>query len=148
MALAVVMSIVAGVFGVLQAGMNKGIADHVGFTSSLLMNGLFFLGFNTLFFVFMLWQPKALPSEFSVQWTMSAFRWWWVVPGLLGFALVMGLAVSVGRIGSVQTFVICIAAQIVTSVVYDIVQGEASVSTMRLVGAGVTMVGAILATIS
>lgn len=52
MALAIFFSIMAGAFGVWQAGMNKVVADSLGFTASLLFNGCFFLVFNLIFFVF------------------------------------------------------------------------------------------------
>ncbi|MEM7646215.1 MAG: DMT family transporter [Pseudomonadota bacterium] len=148
MALAVFFSILAGVFGVWQAGMNKVVADSLGFTASLLFNGLFFLAFNSIFFAIVFLKPKAFPSEFTIQWALSDFKWWWVVPGFMGFALVMGLAVSVGRIGAVQTFVISIAAQIFASMAWDMWQGDHSISKLRLAGAVVTLIGAVISTMS
>lgn len=148
MALAIVLSIMAGAFGVWQAGMNKVIADSMGFTASLLFNGLFFLAFNFIFFLFVYAKPKALPNEFAIQWAFQDFKWWWILPGFTGFALVMGLAVSVGRIGAVQTIVISIAAQIFASIAWDMFQGDHSISKLRLAGAIVTLVGAVLSTLS
>ncbi len=148
MALAIVFSIMAGAFGVWQAGMNKVVADSLGFTASLLFNGVFFLVFNLIFFIYVYAKPETLPGEFAIQWALSDFKWWWVIPGLMGFLLVMGLAVSVGRIGAVQTIVISIAAQVFASIAWDLYAGDANLSKMRLAGAAVTLVGAMLATIS
>ena len=147
-ALAVIMSIVAGAFGVWQAGMNKVIADSLGFTFSLFFNGCFFLLFNMIFFAYVWAKPKALPSEFTIQWALTDFRWWWVVPGFMGFTLVMCLAVAVGRIGAVQTIVISIAAQVFASVAWDVFSGDHQINKIRLVGAGITLLGAVLATLS
>jgi len=148
MVFAYVMAVVAGVFGVLQAGMNKEIADHLGFTASLLMNSCFFLAVNALFFLFVVIKPKALGSEFAIQWAFENFRWWWAVPGFLGFALVMGLAVGIGRIGATQTFVISIAAQVLASIAWDIwAEGDVQISMLRLVGAGITVIGAVATTL-
>ena len=148
MTLAIIMSVMAGIFGVMQAGMNKLVADSLGFTASLLFNGCFFLVFNLIFFAFFFVQPKALPNEFSIQWAFSDFRWWWIVPGFLGFALVMGLAVSLGRIGATQTFIITIAAQILASIGWDVFSGDHNISKMRLAGAAITLAGAVLSTLS
>ena len=148
MALAVFLSIMAGAFGVFQAGMNKQVADHLGFTASLLFNGFFFLLFNLAFFILVLAQPKLLPQEFAVQWAFHQFRWWWLVPGFLGFALVMGLAVAIGRIGAIQTFVISIAAQVLASTLWDYWTGDGEITSWRIVGAAVTIVGAVVATLS
>ena len=148
MTLAILMSIMAGVFGVWQAGLNKLVADSLGFTASLLFNGFFFLGFNLIFFLFVFVKPKALPAEFAIQWAFHDFKWWWIVPGLLGFALVMGLAVSIGRIGAVQTFVVTICAQIFASMAWDLFTGDHHINKMRVIGAIVTLVGAVLATMT
>lgn len=148
MNLAIALAILAGVFGVLQAGMNKEIADSLGFTASLLFNGFFFLAFNSLFFLFVWWKPQSLGADFAIQWAFSDFRWWWVVPGFLGFALVMGLAVGVARIGATQTFVISVAAQVIASVLWDIYSGSGQpVTTLRVAGATVAFVGALLSTL-
>ena len=148
MALAIFLSILAGVFGVWQAGMNKVVADSLGFPGSLLFNGVFFLVFNLIFFAIVFVKPKSFPAQFAIQWAFEDFRWWWVIPGLMGFALVMGLAVSIGRIGAVQTFVVSIAAQIFASIAWDLFQGDHQINKVRLAGAAVTMVGAIIATLS
>lgn len=148
MALAVIMSIIAGAFGVWQAGMNKVIADSLGFTFSLVFNGFFFLVFNLIFFIIVWVKPQSLPSEFAIRFAFEQFRWWWIVPGFMGFALVMGLAVSVGRIGAVQTFIISIAAQVFASILWDVLQSDQEINKIRLIGAGVTLVGAIIATMA
>ena len=148
MALAIFMSIMAGIFGVMQAGMNKLVADSLGFSASLLFNSCFFLLFNLIFFVVVFAQPKVFPSEFAIQWSFADFRWWWIVPGFLGFALVMGLTVSLGRIGATQTFIITIAAQIFASMAWDMFSGDHNISKLRLAGAAITLAGAILSTLS
>lgn len=148
MLVAVIFSILAGAFGVWQAGMNKVVADSLGFSSSVLLNGFFLFFFNLLFFILVVLKPKTFPAEFSVQWNFQEFKLWWIVPGLMGFVLVLGLAVSVGRIGAVRTFVIAIAAQIFASMLWDFWAGDQELNKLRLVGAFITLCGAVLATIS
>jgi|GEM_PF-2689276 len=148
MYLAIFFAVLAGVFGVLQAGMNKEIADHLGFTASLLFNGFFFLGFNLLFFALVWIKPQAVSPDFAIHWGFSEFKWWWIVPGFLGFALVMGLAVGVSRIGATQTFVISVAAQILASIAWDIYSGSTQpITTLRIAGAGIAVIGAVLSTL-
>ena len=148
MFVAILLSIMAGAFGVWQAGLNKVVADSLGFTASLLFNGVFFLVFNLVFFLFVYVKPKALPSEFTIQWAFQDFKWWWLLPGFMGFALVMGLAVSVGRIGAVQTIVISIASQVFASIAWDLYVGDFQMNKWRVIGAAVTLAGAILSTLS
>ena len=108
----------------------------------------FFLFFNLILFVFVFAKPKIFPAEFAVHWAFQDFRWWWIIPGLLGFVLVLGLAVSIGRIGAIQTIAISIAAQIFTSIAWDMFTGDHEINKLRLLGAGVTLFGAVVATIT
>jgi transporter family-2 protein len=143
---AIVFSIMAGCFGVIQSGLNKMISDHWGFSSALLLNGLVFLVFNFLLFSVVYFQPQIFPSEYRLQGSFGDFKLWWILPGICGFMLVMGLAVSLAQVGAVQTFVICIAAQIVCSLLWDLVVEGKEVATIRLAGAAITFFGAFLAT--
>ncbi len=148
MLLAVLLSIMAGAFGVFQAGLNKEVAQSLGYTNSLLFNGVFFLIFNFAFFMLVFLKPHWVGQEFNLQGSLSDFKLWWLLPGLLGFSLVMGLAVSVGKIGATQTFVITIAAQIIASLLWDLFDGTFQVNKWKLIGAVITMTGAILSTLS
>ncbi|MBY0385997.1 DMT family transporter [bacterium] len=144
--MAIVFSIMAGCFGVIQSGLNKMISDHWGFSSALLLNGLVFLVFNFLLFSVVYFQPQIFSSEYRLQGSFSDFKLWWILPGICGFMLVMGLAVSLAQVGAVQTFVICIAAQIVCSLLWDLVVEGKEIAVMRLAGAAITFFGAFLAT--
>lgn len=144
--IAVLFSAMAGVFGVLQAGMNKDIAQVWGFPASLLFNGCLFLVFNFLFFSLVYFFPKYFPQSFIYEGNWSQIKWWWLVPGLLGFSLVMGLAVSIGKIGAIQTFVISIVAQVVASFAWDVFCEGKELSFIRILGAAIALGGAVIAT--
>lgn len=144
--LAYFFSAMAGAFGVLQAGFNKTVADSWGFSASLLLNGSVFLIFNALLFAVVWWTPKTFPQEYLIQGSWSDFRLWWIIPGIMGFLLVMGLAVAIGQIGALQTMVISIAAQIVCGVLWDLAIENRPMTVMRITGASITLVGAVLAT--
>jgi uncharacterized membrane protein YdcZ (DUF606 family) len=148
MVLAILLSMMAGAFGVWQAGLNKVVADSLGFTASLLLNGVFFLICNFVFFLYVYAKPSTVPAEFTIQWAFHDFKWWWLIPGFMGFALVMGLAVSVGRIGAVQTIVFSIAAQVLASMAWDYYVSDVQVTKLRMLGAAITLVGAVLSTLS
>jgi bacterial/archaeal transporter family-2 protein len=143
---AVLFSVMAGCFGVIQSGLNKMISDHWGFSSALLLNGLVFLVFNFLLFSVVYFQPQIFPSEYRIQGAAADFKLWWILPGICGFMLVMGLAVSLAQVGAVQTFVICIAAQIVCSLLWDLLVEGKEIATIRLAGTAITFLGAFLAT--
>ena len=146
MILAFLMSTLAGSLGVLQAGLNKIVGDHLGFPLALVLNGVFFLFFNLIFFLFMLGN-KSSGGEFGIHWGFAELKWWWMLPGFTGFVLVLGLALSVSRIGAVQTFVIALVAQTFASIAWDIWVREDSIHALRWMGALVAVGGGILATL-
>ena len=51
MLIAIFLSIMAGAFGVFQAGLNKEIAGSLGYTSSMLFNGVFFSRLQSTLFL-------------------------------------------------------------------------------------------------
>jgi bacterial/archaeal transporter family-2 protein len=146
--MAILLSIMAGCFAVVQAGMNKVISQSWGFSSALLLNGIVFLLFNFLMFLAVWLQPKVFSSDYLLQGRLTDFRLWWIVPGICGFLLVTGLAISLSKIGALQTFVICIAAQILCGVLWDMMIEGKTLTLMRVVGAVITLVGAVVTTVS
>ena len=139
---------IAGACGVLQAGMNRIIAGHLGFTASLFLNGCVFLLLGLLFLLLVWWKPTIVSESFHLKWVFEEAKWWWILPGILGFVLVLGLAFSVSRIGAAQTFVISIAAQIVISIVWDMLSDSGGqISWHRIVGACLAVAGAFLSSV-
>ncbi len=145
--IAVIFSIMAGILGVTQAGLNKIIGDSWGLSGSLFLNGIIYMLCNALLFVVVYYYPRYFSGEYLVQGNLEQFRAWWIVPGICGFLLVMGLVYSVLKIGPAQTFVLCVSAQIVFSIFWDIVIDNRPVGMVRLAGAGLVLVGAVLASL-
>lgn len=144
--MAVLFAIMAGAFAVLQTGINKIMSETWGFSSALLLNGLVFLVFNFILFGLVWAQPRWFPSGYLLQGQLSDFKWLWVLPGIFGFFLVMGLTVASQKIGAVPTFVISIAAQIIVSITWDTLVDSKPVTMMKLTGAVLTFAGAFIAT--
>jgi bacterial/archaeal transporter family-2 protein len=146
MFMAILFSVMAGMFAVIQSGLNKMISDEWGFSSALLLNGVVFLVFNLLLFSVVYFQPGIFPAEFRLQGSLSNFKLWWVLPGICGFMLVLGLAVAFSQVGAVQAIVICIAAQIICSMLWDLMVEGKEVGMARIAGTVITFVGAFIAT--
>jgi uncharacterized membrane protein YdcZ (DUF606 family) len=142
--MAVLLSIMAGSLAVIQAGTNKVISQSWGFSSALLLNGLVFLACNILLFSAVWWQPRLFPDDFLIQGKLTDFKMWWVIPGICGFLLVTGLVVSLNKIGAMQTFVICIASQILCGLLWDLLVEHRGLTPLRFCGAAITLVGALI----
>lgn len=145
---AVLFSILAGVLGVTQAGLNKIIGESWGLSGSLFLNGVIYMLCNALLFLTVYYLPRYFSGEYLVQGQLAQFRLWWIVPGICGFLLVMGLVYSVLKIGAAQTFVLCVSAQIVFGIIWDLTVENRPVGMARLAGAALVLAGAALASLS
>ena len=85
-------------------------------------------------------------QEGLLRWQLdaSAFRGWWLVPGLVGFLIVLGLPWAVQRIGALSTFVALVGAQMLASAAWDRLAGGIPLSAPRVLGAICTVAGVVL----
>ena len=137
MRIAFVVALVLGFFSVLQGGLNRRIASEIDLGRATLLNGLVFV-----LVAFVGWQIGS-----RLQWFQGSsgfpFKWWWLIPGTLGAALVLGIPFSIQRIGAVRTFVALIAAQIVFSALWDQLVEHQPVTSLRLIGGGLAILAAL-----
>jgi len=143
MSMDLLVPLVLGVAAVLQATLNKEIAAHAGLAAATSLNMVVATACALAFAVYcgvrgqqdglLRWQPDA-----------SAFRVWWLVPGLVGFLIVLGLPWAVQRIGALSTFVVLVGAQMLASAAWDRFVGGIPLSAPRMLGAVCTIAGVVL----
>jgi transporter family-2 protein len=138
-----VLPFVLGVVAVLQATLNKEIAAHTGLAAATAMN---MAVAATCAFAFAAWCATRGDATGLQRWSFaaSAFRAWWLVPGAIGFVIVLGLPWSVQRVGALSTFVALVGAQMLTSALWDWLAGGIPLSPSRIAGALCTIVGVVL----
>ena len=132
-----------GIAAVLQATLNRGIAAHAGLAAATALNmavaAVCAVGFAVLCGArgeaagLLRWTPDA-----------AAFRAWWLVPGLVGFLIVLGLPWSVQHIGALSTFVALVGAQMLASALWDRFATGIPLSPARIAGALCTVAGVVL----
>ena len=134
---------VLGIAAVLQATLNKEIATHTGLAAATATNMAIAA---VLAFVFAFWCATRGGASGLLRWSfdLSAFRAWWLVPGAIGFVLVLGLPWSVQRMGALSTFVALVGAQMLTSALWDHFALDIRLSPARIAGALCTIVGVVL----
>lgn len=139
-ALPVIAAAVAGAALVLQGELLAGISRANGLLGAVLT--------NTLVGVVVLAVLVAFTAPTLPMLIVQNFRWWHVVPGLLGTFFVYATVLAYARLGPVAAASLIIAAQLVAACVADFA-GLASVShalsLTRLAGAALVMTGALLA---
>ncbi|MCM2279371.1 MAG: DMT family transporter [Oligoflexia bacterium] len=135
-----------GVLIVLQAGLNRKIAAQWGLAGATLLNATVLVAAAALFFAFALWRDQALSPAFRVQGDWKAFSLWFVLPGLIGFSLVLGGPWSIARWGAAHTFTFLISAQLAASLLWDWKVEQLPISRERLIGVFLAWAGVLLAT--
>lgn len=132
---------ILGALSVLQAGLNKKIAQAWGLPAAVWFNSLILLIASSLLLC-IVWLSKIESLQF--QFRQESFNWWFLLPGLLGLALVFGGPYSMQKWGAVHTFILFISAQLLTSVLWDLKIENANITPMRYLGLAITWLGAII----
>lgn len=142
MELGVLVPIGLGVAAVVQTGINRSIGRSWSWEAAVGLNGLVVLAIALVaWIVLQLLQPAGHGPLLS-----GTISWWYIIPGLCGFALVSGLPFAMARIGAVKVFIIVVASQIIASFAWDVLVDHRSVSPIRVIGSAVTIAGAVMVT--
>lgn len=140
-----ILPALVGAAGVLQNTLNKRLADTMGLALALFVNSVVVLVLSGLLLLAARLAPQSLPDLFR-----DRGGWGWgdpriLLPGLLGFAIITLAPLAIARIGATKVFIVVIVAQIVVSLLWDFYAESIPVSPVRLAGAALTLLGALLA---
>ncbi len=130
-----------GAGSVLQAGLNKKIAEQWGLPFAAWFNAAVVLVATCLILLF-IFLSKSDQELFQIRW--DQFSWWYLLPGLCGLALIFGGPYSMQKWGATHTFVLLISAQLLTSLIWDLKVENRSISIGRYLGIAITWLGAII----
>lgn len=131
--------LILGSAAVLQAGLNRKIAQAWSLPQAILLNAtLLWLCAVSLFGV-ALWR-----GEIQVAWGRG-FSPWFLLPGVFGFMMVFGLPWSFAKFGAAQTFVLVVCSQLVTTLIWDWQMEGTLPGVTRIAGIVLTMIGTALA---
>lgn len=142
MQLAIFIPLSLGLAAVLQAALNRRIAVHIGLPQSVMLTNVVAFLCALALSLIMRSFPSLLPQGFAAQQPMWRPALWYVVPGLCGFAFILGMPISFGRLGVFQSLLLLIASQLVVGLLWDqLVEGR-PVTGLRILGACITLFGA------
>ena len=118
MNLAILLPLFIGAVAVLQATLNRQIAERWGMASAVLLNTSI-AGVCSIALLGYCLSAGARTGLLRVTFDPASFRWWWLLPGVFGFSIVVGLPWAIGKAGALVTFVALVAAQMLTSALWD-----------------------------
>jgi transporter family-2 protein len=134
--------IAVGFATVIQGGLNRQISSSLGLPLVAILSTAVLL-----FAAVALWIAVRInPENFSTLFRMNTneFHWWYLVPGLFGFIIVIGIPFSIEKIGALNSFIAMIAAQIAGSMLWDLLIEHRSITPLRLVCAILAFISAAL----
>lgn len=131
------IAIAVGISIVIQNGINRELATSMSLPKILVLNSLFTLVFSGIFLGFTLLRPQS-QAGFTLSWSgfFAAF---------CGFVIISGMPLAIARLGALRTVSIVIAVQLVTALLWDLFREGTPASWQRVLGAGVTFLGAWIA---
>lgn len=138
---AIVIAIAAGAGLLVQSVVLVGMSQRVGLPAALLVNTL--VGLVVILAIVLRGGPASLISEFASGW-----RWWFVIPGLLGTGFVAANIAAVSRLGTVASASLIIASQLTAAAVADGLGWSGAghaVTPLRLAGLALLLTGAVCA---
>ncbi|MCC7442105.1 MAG: DMT family transporter [Bdellovibrionales bacterium] len=142
---AVTVTAALGGLTILQAGLNRMIGSRWGLVPAVFLNSLVLILAASAVYGIAVARPDLFPPLFQDRGGFRSFSWWYLLPGLCGLCLVMGIPWAIGRAGATPVFVTLVAAQMVASLAWDrMVEGQ-PLSPPRLLGAALAIAGALLA---
>lgn len=136
-------------FSVVSQGLlNKKVGAEQGLAFAVFLNAIVFLIVSgILFFIsknFSESVPAFLKLPTDSKNIFSIENAWYLIPGLCGFVLVLGIPWSLQNLGSAKTFIILIVSQIILSLLAEKFYFQNEVSLLKMAGALVALVGAVM----
>ncbi len=138
--------LLCGLAVVAQAGLNRRFAGQWGLLSAVLMNMV--VATVATFGVYAIARavPGFWPEASGDQGRLfDGFTPWHLLPGLCGVLIVIGMPWAMGRLGAVQSALLLMAAQLLTSLVWDAMVEGRPATLARVVGSAVAFAGAAIA---
>jgi transporter family-2 protein len=124
-----------GTVGILQGGINKQMANDIGVAQSTLVGNLLTAVFSIAFFYLVKFKPGYFPDFFHIKSSpLVTWQWWYLIPAFFGICIVMGLPFSIYKLGAIKVTVGLIAAQMITSVAWDLIVEKLTLSPVKILG--------------
>lgn len=140
MSLAIFISITMGIASLLQGGINRQIASQWGFVGAAFLNTLVILVIVSALYVASRWYPDLLPKVLHDRGSFSRIQWWYIIPGLAGLFLILGMPWVISKIGALNLFMGFVSAQLAGSLIWDACMEGIPLSAIRVTGVALSFV--------
>lgn len=134
---------VLGALAVLQPILNRMMLDERGVAFAAWLNSLVLLTAASFVLGLVYFFNEHFPDYFRLR-TDGPFRWWFILPGLMGFAVVFNLPIAIRALGAFPSIIALLLGQLVTSFLYDSLAQNQPITGARILGLILALAGAYL----
>ncbi len=143
-----ILPVILALSVVLQGMLNKKIAAEQSLVFAVFLNATVFLIVSGVLFFISKKYSESMPSFLKMpidsKNIFSSDNLWYLIPGLCGFVLVLGIPWALQNLGSAKTFIILIVSQIILSLLAEKFVFNNDLSILKITGALVALVGAVM----
>jgi bacterial/archaeal transporter family-2 protein len=137
------IALLLGSMVVFQPLLNRMILEHKGLGFAALLNGSVVFVSTASLWLFMLSLPQKTPAILH-QRPDGPFHWWFLLPGFLGFLLIITTPIMIKHLGAFTTVLAMILGQVITSLCLDALTQNIAINPSRIAGLALAMAGAYL----
>lgn len=132
--LGIIAAFAVGIVGVIQGAFNKNISMEIGVAQTAFIGSFITFVAAAVFYFFVKANPELVADFFRIKAPLTHYRWWFPIPALCGFVFIAALPFAFSGLGAVKATVLMIAAQMITSVIWDYFVDGVEVNMMKLGG--------------
>jgi bacterial/archaeal transporter family-2 protein len=129
-----IVPLLIGIFGILQGALLKNVALEIGVAHAILIALAIYFFLGIILFILVSNLPQVLPAFYAVKYPVTYFKWWYLVPGIIGFFIVLFFPQAMNQLGAVKVTILIIAGQIITSTFWDFFIDHISFTPFKFLG--------------
>lgn len=130
----ILLPILLGCVGILQGAVNGQISNTIGVAQTTLITNIGTVAICLVFYFMVKSYAHLFPEYFQIKAPLATYKWWYIFPPLFGFLIIAGMPFAIAKLGAVKVTVGLIAAQMITSVVWDMMVQDIGLNLMKVIG--------------
>ena len=140
--------LIIGCMTIMQGGFNRNVSQLIGVTQAALVSNIVTVLICLIFYYVVKFAPQLFPTFFQIKAPITTYKWWFIFPAIFGFCIVAGIPMAFAKLGAVKVTVLLIAAQMITSVIWDIVVEGISLNALKIAGIISALISVTLITLA
>lgn len=130
----ILLPLILGAFGILQGTINRQISSQIGIAQATLISNFGTLILCSVFYLLVKYSAQSFPELFKIRAPLTTYNWWFIFPAIFGFLIVTCMPFAFAKLGAVKVTVGLIAAQMITSALWDIYVENIAINALKIMG--------------